>query len=98
MKNIVAKGTLQSFWEVHRDCEQHLKSWYVEVKKADWNGPTDVKATYPTASILKTGRVVFNIKGNAYRLIASINYKRQWVYIRFIGTHFEYDRVDANLV
>jgi len=65
---------------------------------ADWKNPNDVKKTYASASILKQGRVVFNIKGNAYRLITRINFEKQWMFIRFIGTHEEYDKIDAETI
>jgi mRNA interferase HigB len=98
MKNIVAKGTLRAFWEKHADSEENLKTWYQDTISVDWSSPADVKASHPTASILKDGRVVFNIKGNAYRLVVWINYRKQWVFIRFIGSHVEYDKIDANTV
>jgi mRNA interferase HigB len=98
MANIVTRATLHAFWELHKDCEQHLKTWYEDAKAANWASPTDVKAQFPTASILKDGRVVFNIKGNAYRLVVWINYRRQWIYVRFIGTHSDYDKIDANTI
>lgn len=98
MKRIVSKKTLKIFWEKHPDCEQYLKTWYEFVKFAIWNSPMEVKLSFSTASILKNNRVVFNIKGNSYRLICFINNERQWVYIRFIGTHSEYDKINANLI
>lgn len=63
---------------------------------ADWKSPNDVKQTYVNASVLKSGRVVFNIKGNSYRMVVKFNFEKQWAFIRFIGTHAEYDRIDAN--
>ncbi len=98
MKRIIAKSTLREFWEKHADAEQYLKTWYDTTKSSKWNLPNDVKLTYTNASILKNGRVVFNIKGNAYRLIAKFNYEKQWAFIRFIGTHAEYDKIDANTI
>ena len=98
MKRIIAKRTLREFWENHSDSEQYLKTWYETTKNSNWNSPNDVKITYINASILKNNRVVFNIKGNAYRLIVKINYIKQWVFIRFIGTHAEYDKIDANKI
>ena len=82
----------------HNDSEEPLKTWYKEASKATWNDPSDIKAEYVKASILKNSRVVFNICGNKYRLIVEINYKRQWVFIRFIGTHNDYDNIDANKI
>lgn len=96
MKRILAKSTLREFWEKYPDSEQYLKTWYDTVKKVSWLTPIDVKQTYVTASILKNGRVVFNIKGNSYRLVVKFNYEKQWAFIRFIGTHTEYDKIDAN--
>ena len=96
MKRIIAKSTLRKFWENHTDSEQYLKTWYDTTLNANWKTPMDIKSTYASASILKNGRVVFNIKGNTYRLIVRFNFEKQWAFIRFIGTHAEYDRVDAN--
>ena len=98
MERIFAKRTIRSFWLEYSETEQYLKTWYDTVKSADWRSPADVKASFASASILKEGRVVFNIKGNRYRLIAKINYEKQWVFIRFIGTHSEYDTIDANSI
>lgn len=96
MKRIFAKSTLRQFWEKHADSEQYLKTWYDTAMSADWKSPNDVKQTYVNASILKTGRIVFNIKGNSYRMVVKFNFEKQWAFIRFIGTHAEYDRIDAN--
>ena len=98
MQRILAKSTLRNFWEIHADAEQHLKTWYDTAMSADWRSPNDVKHTYASASVLKEGRVVFNIKGNAYRLLVKINYEKQWIFIRFIGTHKEYDKINADLI
>jgi mRNA interferase HigB len=98
MERIFSKSTLGEFWERYPDSEQYLKTWHETVKKADWKSPADVKQTYSNASILKSNRIVFNIKGNSYRLIAKFNFEKQWVFIRFIGTHQEYDKIDANTI
>lgn len=98
MERIFAKSTLRDFWEKHSDSEQYLKTWYDTVKNSVWNNPNEVKQTYVNASILKSNRIVFNIKGNSYRLIAKFNFEKQWVFIRFIGTHTEYDKIDANTI
>lgn len=95
---IIAVSYLRDFWQKNPDAEQHLKSWVDEVKKATWNQPTDIKAQYRSASILKSRRVVFNIKGNDYRLVLSVAYRFQAVYVKFIGTHAEYDAIDAETV
>ncbi len=95
---VIAKKILRDFWDKHSDSEQHLKTWYKEASKANWGNPTDIKADYPKASILKANRVVFNICGNKYRIVVDINYERGWIFIRFVGTHSEYDKIDANKV
>lgn len=98
MKRIIAKRTLREFWIKHTDAEQHLKTWYDTAKKSNWKTPNEVKLTYISASILKDGRIVFNIKGNAYRLIVKFNFERQWAFIRFIGTHTDYDKINVNTI
>jgi mRNA interferase HigB len=95
---VIAKKTLRDFWLKHTDCEQQLKAWYQEASQASWDSPKDVKIEYPTASFLQNNRVVFNIKGNHYRLIVRINYGYKIVWIRFIGTHGQYDKIDANKI
>lgn len=85
-------------WERHPDAEQPLKAWYEEATNATWTQPADIKALYRSASVLKNRRVVFNIKGNDYRLIVAVAYKLQIVYVKFVGTHKEYDAVDAETV
>jgi mRNA interferase HigB len=95
---IIAKKTLKDFWEMHADCEQQLKSWYQEATKAIWNNPKDIKDEYPSASIISNNRMVYNIKGNHYRLIVKINYDYKIVWIRFIGTHAEYDNINAKTI
>ena len=96
MERIVAKSTLRIYWEKHPDTEQYLKTWYDTAMSSNWKMPNDVIKTYARASILKDSRIVFNIKSNAYRLIAKFNFEKQWIFIRFVGTHAEYDKVDAN--
>jgi len=98
MERIFAKSTLREFWEKCPDTEQYLKTWYDTAINADWRTPADVKQTYSTASILKNNRVIFNIKGNSYRIVAKFNFEKQWVFIRFVGTHSEYDKIDANTI
>jgi mRNA interferase HigB len=95
---VIAKKILRDFWVVHTDCEQQLKSWFQETSKAEWENPNMIKQQYPSASILNSNRSVFNIKGNNYRLIVKINFDHQMVLIRFIGTHAEYDKIDANKI
>jgi len=95
---VIAKKVLREFWEKHADAVQQLRTWYREALKASWNNPADIKKEYVRASILKGGKVVFDICGNKYRLVVDINYERQWVFIRFIGTHTDYDKIDANTI
>jgi len=95
---VIAKKILREFWGKYTDSEDQLKTWYREATKANWTSPIVIKDEYPKSSILKTGRVVFNICGNKYRLITHINYLRKWVFIRFIGTHNEYDKIDAEKI
>jgi mRNA interferase HigB len=98
VKRIVAKRTLREFWEKQPDSKDYLQTWYETVKGAGWKNPNEIKQFYATISILKNSRVVFNIKGNDYRLVVKINYKKQWLFIRFIGTHKDYDAIDANTI
>jgi mRNA interferase HigB len=95
---VIAVATLRTFWKRHPDAEQPLKAWFEEATSASWNQPSDIKERYRSASILKNRRVVFNIKGNDYRLVVAIAYKLQVVYVKFVGTHKEYDAVDAETV
>lgn len=95
---IIAISYLKAFWEKHPDAEQQLKAWLNDAKKAVWASPADIKAQYGNASILKSRRVVFNIKGNDYRLVVAIAYRFGSVYIKFVGTHQQYDKIDANTV
>jgi mRNA interferase HigB len=101
---IIARSTLTRFLqklERHKDqraVKATLDSWFHEVKRAEWKKPSDVKASYATASIIGAERVVFNIKGNAYRLVAAVDYQRAIVFIKWLGTHKEYDSIDVRIV
>jgi mRNA interferase HigB len=98
---IIARRTLRQFWETHprgAEAKTRLQVWYSTVKAADWATPADVKQTFGDASILKNNRVVFNIPGNKFRLVVRINYAFRIVYVRFAGTHAEYDNIDAETV
>ena len=95
---VIAKKILREFWLKQTDSEQQLRTWFKEASKAKWISPNDLKLDYPKANILKGGRVVFNICGNKYRLIVNINYLRKWVFIRFIGTHSDYSKINANKI
>jgi mRNA interferase HigB len=94
---IIARKTLRQFWDQskHADAEQPLRAWFREAAHADWKSPADVKADYRSASIVANDRVVFNIAGNKYRLVVRINYAYRVVYIRFVGTHRQYDRINV---
>jgi mRNA interferase HigB len=96
---VIAKKTLVQFWESgHGDAEQPLKTWHALAKAASWNNPQEIKAKFATASFLANNRVVFNISGNKYRLVVKVDYDFQVIFIRFIGSHAEYDRVDASII
>lgn len=95
---VIAVATLKAFWQRYPDAEQPLKAWFEEASKASWTQPSDIKAQYRSASILKDRRVVFNIKGNEYRLVVAIAYQLQIVYVKFIGTHQQYDAIDAHTI
>jgi len=95
---VIAKKTLRDFWTKHPDCEQQLKAWYKEAEDAKWKGPNEIRRDYPSASFLEDNRVVFNIKGNHYRLIVKVNYAYSMVWIRFVGTHAQYDKIDAKTI
>ena len=95
---VIAKRTLRDFWVKHADCEQQLKSWYRETEQSSWANINDLKKEYPNASILNDNRIVFNIKGNKYRLIVKLTFEYQICWIRFIGTHAEYDKINANTI
>lgn len=94
---IVAISTLREFWEQpeYENSKGALDAWYREAKQAEWDSPADIKAQHGNASILKGGRVVFNISGNKYRLVVSINFTTKTVFIKFIGTHSQYDNINA---
>lgn len=95
---IFAKRTLREFWERHPNARLPLESWYELVRRDDWDTPARVREQYPKASIVGNNRAVFRIKGNSYRLVVEINYERGMVFIRFIGTHAEYDRINIREV
>ena len=95
---VISLKTLQKFWSKNHDAKQHLLSWHDEVSQAHWKNPEEIKERYTTASILKNRRVVFNIKGNQYRLIVGVAYEFGSVFIKFVGTHDQYSQVDAETV
>ncbi len=98
---VIALSTLRMFWEgktAHSDAREPALAWRRHALHADWRAPADVKGDFGSASILRDGRVVFNLAGNKYRLVIRINYPYRVVYIRFIGTHAEYDKIDAQTI
>ena len=95
---IIARRTLREFWLKHSDAEQPLKAWFDDASRSNWQTPSDIKRIYANASIVANNRVVFNIKGNSYRLVVHIRYDIGIVFIRFIGTHQEYDRIDVTTI
>jgi len=96
--SVIAVATLKAFWQRHPAAEQPLKAWFEEASKAAWTQPSDIKVHYRSASILKNRRMMFNIKGNEYRLVVAIAYRLQIVYVKFIGTHQQYDAIDAHTI
>jgi mRNA interferase HigB len=95
---IIAKRTLRDFWKRQPQAKGPLKAWHQEVARADWASPSAVKLHFRSASVLQGNRVVFNIAGNHYRIVAKMNYPYRIVYIRFVGTHKEYDSVDVTII
>ena len=95
---IIAISQLKTFWQKYPDSEQSLLAWIDEVKKASWQTPADIKGQFRHASVLKSRRVVFNIKCNDYRLVVAVAYRYSALYIKFVGTHKQYDAVDADTV
>jgi len=95
---IVALGTLRDFWHEHPDAELPLRSWYALASRAQWSSPADVKAAYRTASFIAGNRVVFDIGGNRFRLVVAVHYNRKALFIRFVGSHAEYDRIDVTTI
>jgi len=95
---VIARRTLREFWLSHPDAEQPLRAWYSEACRASWRTPQEIKASFRSASIVGNSRVVFNIAGNKYGLVVAVAYRWQKMWIRFVGTHAEYDKVDVEHV
>lgn len=97
---VISVPTLKEFWDKsgNADAEQPLRAWFAEAKEAEWDSPNDIKEKFHSASVVGKNRIVFNIKGNKYRLVVAIKYEFKIVYIRFVGTHKEYDAVDARSI
>jgi mRNA interferase HigB len=91
---IIAKKALRDFWKVHAPAEKPLRTWYATVKAARWPSPTKVKEAFGSADFIAGNRAIFDVGGNKYRLVVKINYPRQIVFVRFVGTHKNYDRID----
>ena len=96
--NVISKRTLIKFYEQYAQAKTPLEVWHTDTRKAQWNSPVDIKKTYASASFIADNRVVFNIKGNDFRLIVHIDYKRKIVRVKFIGTHSQYDKINAEEV
>lgn len=95
---VIAVSTLRDFWTKHPQAETPLRAWFAEASRADWKTPADIKAAHRNASFVGSNRVVFNIKGNDYRLIVAVHYNRGMMYIRFVGTHAEYDALNVERI
>jgi mRNA interferase HigB len=95
---VISRKALREFWEKHPDAEQPLRAWFREASAAGWRSPAEIRQRFPSASFVGKDRVVFNIKGNAYRLIVAVRYDLGLLLIRFVGKHADYDRVDASTV
>lgn len=95
---IIAIGTLKSFWTHHKSAEGSLRAWYQEVNRSSWNNSGQLKQQFKNASILNSKRVVFNIKGNSYRLIADVEFRLQIIFVVWIGTHDQYNEIDATKI
>lgn len=92
---ILSKSTLRRFWEVHPNCEQQLVGWYKEIHKSNFEHANNLLSIFPNCRSIGANRYIFNIKGNSYRLVVKINFDLQTVWVRFIGTHQAYDKIDA---
>jgi len=95
---VIAVRTLREFWQKYPQAEEPLRSWYAVARRADWKTPGDIKADYRTASFVAHNRVVFNIKGNDYRLVAAVHYTHGLLYVRFVGRHADYNRIDVTSI
>lgn len=98
LMRIIAKSTLREYWEKHANCRKELEEWYAIAYKAEWTSPRAVKQTFPKASIVGNNRVVFDIAGGNFRLVVKFAYRMQIGYIRFIGTHQQYDKINVEII
>jgi mRNA interferase HigB len=95
---IIALATLRGFWMKHPDAEAPLQAWHALASRAEWKTPADIKAAYRNASFTANNRVVFNVKGNDYRLVVAVHYDRGMMFVRFVGTHRQYDKIDVETI
>jgi mRNA interferase HigB len=95
---VISRKTLKDFWATHANAEQPLKAWFHEAKSAGWRSFNDIKTRYRSADALPGNRVVFNLKGHTYRLVVRIHYNTGIVFVRFVGTHAAYDKIDATTI
>lgn len=95
---IIALSTLRAFWEKYPDAETPLRAWYALASRASWMTPADIKGTHRNASFTANRRVVFNIKCNDYRMVVAVRYERGLMYVRFVGTHRQYDRINVETI
>jgi len=92
---IIALSTLRVFWIKHPNAEIPLRSWYALASRAQWKSPAEIKEAFRNASFTGNNRVIFNVKGNDHRLVVMVRYDKGLIFIRFIGTHIEYDKIDV---
>ena len=95
---VIAKKTLKEYFEKNAESKQPLLIWFKEVNNGKWKNHNEMKETFSSLSIIPNERIVFNIKGNKYRIVAKVNYDYQIIWIRFVGTHAEYDKIDATKI
>lgn len=96
--NIYNRSSLTAFYKKHSNCKVTLEKWYHDVISATWKMPSDIVTDFNTARTIKNNRAIFEINGNDYRLIVEVNYQKEWVFIKFIGSHAEYDKIDAETI
>ena len=95
---VIAISTLRAFWTKHSDAQKPLMAWYALASRSQWKSPSDIKEAYRNASFTANNRVVFNIKGNDYRLVVLVRYDKGLLFVKFVGTHAQYDKIDASTV
>ena len=95
---LIAKKTLREFWQNHKDCEKSLLIWYNKIKLAKWNNSNELKKQFPNASIINDLRVVFNIKGNKYRIVVEVDFDYKFIFVIWLGTHSEYDKINVKTI